>query len=618
MTFVQPLGLLGLIGIPIVILIYILRSKYTEQTVTSTYIWNLSERFLKRRNPLSGLTGIISLILQILMIIAISLTIAHPKIVLRGTASDYYFMLDGSGSMNMYNGEKTRYELGQEKIAQMIAEADSGSTFSLVSVSDETYVVYSGVSDKDFATEMLYKTEAADGAVEHTDAVGAAQKYFTDNPSALVYLVTDKDFSEKNNVEIIDVSGSDEKNFSLSDVKHEHSGGSLTVYGSVLSHTTDETLTVSLFVDDKAAPLSTAEVSASVGVAAEFSLSGICSGFESFTVRVENSDVYSADNEITVYNTKSEKTYSTLIVSETPFFMQAALDAILDSTVDTVSPEDYEKDAYVGYGLYIFHSYTPKSLPDGAVWLMNCDESIEDSGFGIRGRVTLDASEEIEISKNTNTNIRRLLDGVEGKGIHIASYLKYSGMYLNFSELFSYNGDPLIFAGANGLGNRQVVFGFDIHQSDIALSADFVLLLSNLLEYSFPDILEDRSYYVCGEEITVNKTANMESVKATSPSGKEIFLDTVGDTAVFTADEVGTYTVIMNVAGGENIFKIYSSAHPDESVPDALGETFSLSGDRQNERGNGEYDPINVLFICLAVIFVADWMVYCYEKYQLR
>ena len=40
-----PLGLLALIGIPVIILIYILRNKYNEQTVTSTYIWKLSDKF---------------------------------------------------------------------------------------------------------------------------------------------------------------------------------------------------------------------------------------------------------------------------------------------------------------------------------------------------------------------------------------------------------------------------------------------------------------------------------------------------------------------------------------------------------------------------------------------
>ena len=47
MTFLYPLGLLGLIGVPLLILIYILRSKYNEQTVPSTYLWTLSEKFFR-------------------------------------------------------------------------------------------------------------------------------------------------------------------------------------------------------------------------------------------------------------------------------------------------------------------------------------------------------------------------------------------------------------------------------------------------------------------------------------------------------------------------------------------------------------------------------------------
>ena len=52
MTFLYPLGLLGLIGVPILIIIYIIKNKYTEQTVSSTYIWTYSEQFLKRRKKL--------------------------------------------------------------------------------------------------------------------------------------------------------------------------------------------------------------------------------------------------------------------------------------------------------------------------------------------------------------------------------------------------------------------------------------------------------------------------------------------------------------------------------------------------------------------------------------
>ena len=49
MNFLYPLGLLGLIGVPILIIIYIIKNKYMEQTIASTYIWTVSERFLKRK-----------------------------------------------------------------------------------------------------------------------------------------------------------------------------------------------------------------------------------------------------------------------------------------------------------------------------------------------------------------------------------------------------------------------------------------------------------------------------------------------------------------------------------------------------------------------------------------
>ena len=63
-------------------------------------------------------------------------------------------------------------------------------------------------------------------------------------------------------------------------------------------------------------------------------------------------------------------------------------------------------------------------------------------------------------------------------------------MYTKFTTLFSYGVDPLIFAGVNGLGNREVVIAFDLHKADFALSTDFVALLGNLLSYSCPDVIE--------------------------------------------------------------------------------------------------------------------------------
>ena len=194
MSFMYPLGLLGLIGIPIVIIIYILRSKYNEQTVTSTYIWELSEKFLKRRNPLSGLTGLISLILQILTIAAISLAIARPVFVLPGAASDYRFILDTSSSMNMQDDGESRFDRAKEEIIDIIDGAKGGSSYSLVTVASDTVTVFEGVTDKDVARELVADVEAEHTASSYADTLGAAQDAFDKNPSSLVYLVTDKSY----------------------------------------------------------------------------------------------------------------------------------------------------------------------------------------------------------------------------------------------------------------------------------------------------------------------------------------------------------------------------------------------------------------------------------------
>jgi hypothetical protein len=162
MSFIYPLGLLVIIGVPIVILIYILKNKYNEQTVPSTYLWMLREKFFKRRNPLSGLTGIISLILQILTVIFVSLAIARPVFVVPESANEYCFILDCSGSMQMTdNGDKTRFELAKEKITSVINEAGGGSSYTLVTANAESGAVYERLTTRSSLLSCFPRWSAA-------------------------------------------------------------------------------------------------------------------------------------------------------------------------------------------------------------------------------------------------------------------------------------------------------------------------------------------------------------------------------------------------------------------------------------------------------------------------
>ena len=615
MSFLYPLGLIGLIGVPLLVVIYILRSKYNEQTVASTYLWTLSEKFFKRRNPFSGLTGIISLVLQILMVILVSLAIARPVFVVPESASDYCFVLDGSGSMNTESGNKSCFERGKEYIEDTIDSARLGSTYTLVFVGVDTSVVYERISDKKIAIDMMSELICSDGPVDYADALLEAQKCFDENTSTIVKLVTDKDYENAENVEIVNVSSQNVTNYGISDVWGTLTNGILYTGGTVTSFTSDATITVELYVNGSSNAAKKTTVTLAAGESAEVELSCNATSYSSFRLVITDKDDLAADNEAISYNVSSEESYSILIVSETPFFLEAVFDTLTDSVVDTIAPEEYADQE--GYGLYVFHSFTPKKLPDAAVWLINSSNSVDDSGFGIRGIVELDNPGELVKSTSTSSQARRLLSGVIGRDIYVSEYVKYSGMYTQFTTLFSYDSNPVLLAGVNALGNREVVFAFDIHKSDLAISSDFVPLVSNLLEYSCPALI-DHSDYICGEDVNINITANIDAIKVISPNGVESYIDTSTDMGVLSLDRVGSYTIEFTVAGEEKIYKIYSAAPVSESNPNDIGVDFSVIGEQTYEKTDGQYDPVVLMFVLLAIVFTADWMVYCYEKYQLR
>ena len=615
MTFINPLGLLCLIGIPIIVLIYILRNRFNEQTVPSTYIWTLSERFFKKRNPFSGLTGIISLVLQLLTVFAITLAVARPVFVLPDSAGEYCIIIDGSGSMNMESDGTTRFERAKREAEELISSAADGSTYTLVFASAEVTVPYERITDKKLARNMLRELECTDGTAAYNDALSVAQKYFDDNRSFKTYLYTDKNVNAHNGVEIVNLASQNEYNYSISDATASYLGGTITVNANVTSHTGNAGVRVELYVNGASKPGAVKDLELTAGEKTPVTLEVGAESYASYRLVIADGDSLTADNEFIGYNVSDDSSYNVLIVSDTPFFLQAALDVLTDAKVDVVKPDNYV--ARDGYGLYIFHSYTPSELPDAAVWLINSSKSVADSGFGARGVVELDDPAELLMSNSTSTSAAKLLSGVSGKDIYVSEYVKYSGMYTKFTTLFSHDSNPLVFAGVNGLGNREVVIGFDLHKADMPLSTDFVALLGNLLDYSCPDIV-DRSTYTCGEEVAVNITSKIKNVKAIAPDGEEIYIDTTTDVGTFRLDAVGSYRIELTDNDGEKVYMIYSGSPAGESAPVSSLESFALVGEKENEMTDGIFDPIVIVLICLALLFTADWMVYCYEKYQLR
>ena len=613
MNFTYPLGLLGLIGIPILILIYIIKNKYTEQTVSSTYIWTLSEKFLKRRNPISKIAGIISLILQILAVILVSIAIAHPVFVIPDAAKEYCFILDGSGSMNvLYDGD-TGFNKGVDEIEEVIDNSQDGSTYTLLFANNGCEAVYERITNKEQAIKLLNELKPGFGTTDFTDSIKRAQEYFDENPSVVTYLVTDGNY-EVDNIKLLNL-GKDFNNYSLSNFTVDFDGEKVTVAGDITSYYQDATLPISLYVDGQKVDLDESTVEVKKGEKKTVIYTHVTSEFASAKVAIDAEDDLMEDNVVEIFDISSENGFSTLIVSDTPFFLESMLKATGNAKIKVVGTEEYKN--YTGFSLYVFHSFVPETLPrDGAIWFVNARQSVSGTGFSVQGVVDLEKPEELTLSKSTATMVKQLIKGMKGEGIYVSSYVK-CGLYDNFTTLLSYKGNPVVFTGVNSYGNREVVFAFDLHDTNFPLMLDFVALCNNLIDYTFPDVVESTSYYA-GDTLNVNVITNCDSIRVDTPSGEHAYLDTSNAIAEYLLKEVGTYKITVMVGDAKSEFSISSQLPIEERETNLATQGVKLVGQASSDGFDGIFDELWVWMLVLGAVFIADWMVYCYEKYQLR
>lgn len=611
-TFKFPLGLLGLIGIPVLILIYIIKNKHTEQIVTSTYLWELSEKFLKKRRKPSIVSGIISLLLQIIAIASISFTIAQPIITLPNSAKEYCFILDGSGSMNMLSNEMSRMELGKDEIEKIINESANGSKFTLVYAGATTRVIYEKLGDKIQAVELLNNLEPSGVTVSYNATLKYVQEYFNTNSSVVTYLVTDRDYNSTN-IEIINVSNNEE-NYAIVSSNYDYEEGMLKISGSVLSYISDTTISLEVYVDDNLEE--TLEISTTKIIETEFSYLSTSTDFSTIKLVIKNEDGLMMDNTDIIYNVEKEHAYRALIVSDRPFYLESVLKTVGNTSIEVISREKYSAD-YKGYSLYIFDSYSPKSLPsDGTVWIFGATTSIDKTGFSYQDTIEDSTGMELTYPKNSTSTFRTLTSGMLKEKVFVTKYQKY-GLYRNFTTLLTHDGNPVVFTGSAENGVREVVFAFDLHDSNFAMLMDYLILSKNLMDYSFPTIIDETSY-VCGDKVKLNVLSNCESIRVESPNGNISYLDVSSEFTEFKVTEAGTYKLTLDFGGEEKIIRVYSSLPDEESFASQEVLEINLSGEQGSEFSDGIYDDLVILFIILAIVFVADWMVYCYEQYQLR
>ena len=612
MSFLYPLGLLGLIGVPILILIYILKNKYKEEMFSSTYIWELSNRFLKKKKPFSRFQNIISLILQLLVIIILSFSVAHPVFTINDSAENICFIVDASGSMNItHEKNDTRFDVAKKEINKIIDKSYLGSSYTIILADDEVRTLAKLYEDKDEIKEVVNNMQVGQSASDVLEAISIAQNYYSEGEVSKVYLLTDRNYEEIENIELINISNHCE-NYALGSVEYEIDNELIICHGNITSYENDAEININVYLDDKLVVTETYEVIHNVENSLGFTIEFDYEEFSSLKVEIANKDALDLDNSVIVYNIAEENESDVLLVSSQPFYLESIIKAIGHNTLEVISPSNYVPSTK--YDIYIFDGYTPSELPSaGTVWLINTSTNIDNSGFIVQGEQNAMPNITMSYTNENSVLYRQLTQDIKYSRIKINNFKKYS-LYRKFTTILAYNNIPMIFVGTTDTGLREIVFAFDLHDSDFPLLYDYIPIMRNLFNYSSPIPLDEANYTV-GEEVFINLSTGISSIRVESPSGKVDFLDLNDVTTSYTLKEVGTYKITINSEDGNKEYNIYSSFNNKESEPYVIDAKVSLIKTDVENKNNAILDNLFIIIIGAVIFLLIDWVVYAREQY---
>src|SRR5687767_10703614 len=123
MSWLQPLGLLGLLSLPVIVLLHLWHERNRHATIPSLNLWRWLEREVRGpRMRLPPITPV--LLLQLAAAIALSLALARPRLdFLAGpaTLNRLVVVMDTTSSMAATDVNPSRLGWAQTRAAQLLS-----------------------------------------------------------------------------------------------------------------------------------------------------------------------------------------------------------------------------------------------------------------------------------------------------------------------------------------------------------------------------------------------------------------------------------------------------------------------------------------------------------------
>lgn len=653
MSFLIPSALWLLLAVPVLILVYIIKTQHEERHISSTFIWKRSERLIKKKMPWQILRRSILFALQLLTVILIALVAARPTMQVKGKGEEWIMIIDGSASMKTATDGVTRFERAVDQAVELAGEMGYGNKATVIYTGDKTAYMINRSDSSVQVVNVLESLTCSDYAGDFANALSLARLIQQENQYAKILYYTDKNYEETSDVSVINVAYENEWNVAVKGLSATEEEGTTVFMSSVVSYGQDTSVTAALYVDGNVVAAKQIDCLAGESkdvywTAADMSSPVAYGKFSTAQVYLEAEDGNTGDNSFYLCVSREAKT-KVMLISEQPVFLTSLLSAFgrydvttfttvedaLYSLADHSDPEAALPTVLSGSDLYIFDGVCPEIMPtDGAIWLFGVKEFPESLGVAISGEAeTVKIKDEEGNEVDTGMVAGNYLDFATDPGS--AEYTTMTQYYepsnIAVQMLYPYAAEtwqPILTCGdwpailvPKNYDQRIVLFAFDIHNSNLPLLVEYPELFGNMAEYCWPVTLTEADFEL-GDAVTVTRLPGAETVSLTKPDGTTNILLPIEAPRAFTVNEPGLYVVTQAVKVGrrtvDKSFSFFVHTSAGESDTGFDGGTLIPTDDigaPDVEEGNGAIEIWLYLAIALLVVMMTEWWVYYREQY---
>jgi hypothetical protein len=557
MPFTTPLALLGLLFIPAVIAMYLLKLRRDEAVVPSTLLWTRLVADVEANAPWQKLRRSLLLLLQLLLVVALAMLAARPFLERpAGLARDIVLVMDTSASMAATDVVPDRLTAAKQVAIEALKDLPTGGKVSVIAADRSARIVVNESADLVRVRQAILTIPVTSTRGDLGDALELASKLAARSGDAQVLVATDAALADRPSakvnarIKVLSV-GRERKNQAIVALAVRTSPSAVTrsVFVSVANLDLDgASRRLELWGDDRL--LEVRDVVLDPQARSDVIVDDLPSDVRTVEVRLVGADasVTTAPDQLAVDDRAwavipPDRTRLILIVGQGDPYLETALSFLPDVELFGVTPAEYgpktERTDGRPWDLVIFEDYLPATLPRTPVLaiapprtspLGEVDGELANPGIG-----TLDPDEPV-------------LRYVDLSTTHISEAVKLTPPAWARTIVPGPRGAPLLYAG-NRDGISAGVLAFEPRRSDLPLQVAFPILLANLTGELLGSSTAPSEAVEPGSPVELRIPVGAVGLTVTRPDGTSIELapsSTAGGALAVTyaeTDQPGVYTV---------------------------------------------------------------------------